>query len=218
MKKLLIFDLDGTLLDTLSDLRSSVNYALRKFGFPTRTMEQIRNSVGNGLKFLVSSSLPSRCAEEKIEAVLAKVRKYYGEHYHDDTRPYEGILPLLQKLKEENYILAIVSNKPDPMVKGLCALFFGDTVSYAAGEIVGIARKPAPDAVDQAIDYFAVDKSDAVYIGDSEVDLLTSRNAGVPCLSVTWGFRSKEELSLAGAEILCETPQELYEQIKRYTK
>ena len=213
MKKLLIFDLDGTLLDTLSDLRSSVNYALEKFGFPVRTMEKIRNSVGNGLKFLVSSSLPPSCTDEEVEKVLADVRKHYSEHYHDRTRPYDGVLPLLRQLKEEGYPLAIVSNKPDPMVKRLRELFFGKLVSYAAGEIAGIARKPAPDAVYKVMEHFSC--CEAVYIGDSEVDILTGRNAGIPCLCVTWGFRTVEELRSAGAETLCETPEKLYEQIKR---
>ncbi len=214
MKKLLIFDLDGTLLDTLADLRFSVNFALKKFGFPLRSTEEIRNSVGNGFKVLVSTSLPRDCSEEICGAVLAEARAYYKEHYHDQTKPYEGILELLHILNAEGYPLALVSNKPDPMVKCLHELFFSDLISYAAGEISGVPRKPAPDGVWRAIDFFGYDRSKAVYIGDSEVDVLTAKNAGLPCFTVTWGFRTKEELLAADAEIMCDSPEELYNAIK----
>lgn len=123
MKKLLIFDLDGTLLDTLADLRSSVNYALKKFGFPERNMEQVRKSVGNGLKYLMATSLPDGCPDETVDKALKVLRSFYREHYHDQTRPYPGIMPLLQQLKAEEYPMAVVSNKPHPMVAQLTACF-----------------------------------------------------------------------------------------------
>ncbi len=214
MKKLLIFDLDGTLLDTLEDLRSSVNFALKKFGFSPRTLEEIRKSVGNGFKILVNTSLPRDCTEEVAEAVLAEARAHYQEHYHDRTKPYDGILELLRKLKSEGYPLALVSNKPDPMVKCLHELFFADLISYAAGEIPGVPRKPAPNGVWKAIEAFGYDRSQGIYIGDSEVDVLTAKNSALPCLAVTWGFRTEAELQAAGAEVLCANTEELYESIK----
>lgn len=214
MKKLLIFDLDGTLLDTLADLRSSVNYALKKFGFPERNMEQVRKSVGNGLKYLMATSLPDGCPDETVDKALEVLRSFYREHYHDQTRPYPGIMPLLQQLKAEGYPMAVVSNKPHPMVAQLHSLFFADYISYYAGEKPGLARKPAPDAVLQAMTHFQA--TDAVYIGDSEVDVLTAKNAGLPCLCVTWGFRTQQELMSSCAEelCLCQTPEALLAQIR----
>ncbi len=215
MKTLLIFDLDGTLLDTLADLRASVNFALKKFGFSERSMEQVRKSVGHGLKYLAATSLPDGTPEETVEAVLAELRSYYREHYHDKTRPYPGILPLLQKCKQAGYSMALVSNKPHPMVAQLHSLFFAHDISYYAGEKPGVARKPAPDAVFQAMAHFSAECHNAVYIGDSEVDVLTAKNAGLPCLCVTWGFRTEQELKTSCKEplCLCPNPEALWAQI-----
>lgn len=213
MKKLLIFDLDGTLLDTLEDLKNAVNFSLKKFGFPIRTTDQIENSVGNGFKYLVCTSLPRPCDEETVEAVLAQAREYYKSHFHDVTRPYDGIMPLLERLKREGYPLCIVSNKPDPMVKCLRELFFHDLIGYAVGEIPGINRKPDPEAIYAAMVHFGC--TDAVYIGDSEVDILTARNAGIPCISVSWGFRREAALREAGASVICNTMDDLYTAIKQ---
>ena len=213
MKKLLIFDLDGTLLDTLEDLKSAVNFSLKKFGFPQRTTEQIEKSMGNGFRHLVSTSLPDSCGEDTLEAVLSLAREYYREHFHDATCPYEGILPLLEELKRESYPLCIVSNKPHPMVRCLRELFFRDLVAYAVGEIPGIQRKPDPEAIFAAMVHF--NRTDAVYIGDSEVDIRTAENAGIPCISVGWGFRREADLRAAGAITVCATAEELRCAIKR---
>ena len=212
MSKLLIFDLDGTLLDTLEDLKNAVNFSLEKFGFPTRSTEEIEKSVGNGFKHLVSTSLPQSCNDETLDKVLALAREYYKEHFHDFTHPYEGVIELLMRLKQEGYLLAIVSNKPHSMVKCLRELFFQDLVPYAAGEIIGIKRKPDPEGIYSAMVHFG--RKEAVYIGDSEVDILTAQNAEIPCISVSWGFRRKRELKEAGASVICDTIEELYQAIK----
>lgn len=211
MKKLLIFDLDGTLLDTLDDLRNSVNYALKLYNYPERTLEQIRNSVGNGFARLVSTSLPEGAANG--EDVLKNAREYYAEHFCVETKPYDGILPLLGRLKAEGHRLAIVSNKPDEMLQSLYRRFFSELVEYAAGEIVGIPRKPQPDPVYRAMAYFGMEKQDTVYIGDSEVDYQTSINSGVKPIIVGWGFRRESELRAAGVDRICADMNQLYDMI-----
>lgn len=207
----LIFDLDGTLLNTLYDLKNAVNYSLEKFGFQRRTLEEVRKAVGNGLKMLVKRSLPNDASEETVETVLAEMKGYYALHCHDETVPYEGILDLLRTLKAEGYSLAIVSNKADAMVQTLNRVFFDDIFDFALGESQNYARKPAPDMVFAAMD--ALGKN-AVYIGDSEVDLLTAKNAGLPCLAVSWGFRSEADLRSAGAENIYSTVESLLAAIR----
>ena len=211
MKKLLIFDLDGTLLDTLDDLRNSVNYALKLYNYPERTLEQIRNSVGNGFARLVSTSLPEGAADG--EAVLKTARGHYAEHFCVETKPYDGILLLLAQLKAEGHRLAIVSNKPDEMLQSLYRRFFSELVEYAAGEIAGIPRKPQPDPVYGAMAYFGAEKQDTVYIGDSEVDYQTSINSGVKPIIVGWGFRRESELRAAGVDRICADMNQLYDMI-----
>lgn len=211
--KALIFDLDGTLLYTLEDLRDCTNYALRKFGFPERSLEEIRNFLGNGLKMLVAQALPEGSSDGLIAAVLAVVKDYYMQHYHDKTVPYEGILPMLATLKQEGYPMAIVSNKADPLVQLLRELYFRDLIPVAVGERETTARKPAPDMVHLALE--ALGTRDACYIGDSEVDVQTAGNSGLPCLAVSWGFRSADVLRSAGAETICATPEELLAAIRR---
>lgn len=207
----LIFDLDGTLLNTLYDLKNAVNYSLKKFGFQQRTLEEVRKAVGNGLGMLIKRSLPEGTSEETVETVLAEMKGYYALHCHDETVPYEGILELLRTLKAEGYSLAIVSNKADAMVQTLNRVFFDDIFDFALGESQNYARKPAPDMVFAAMD--ALGKN-AVYIGDSEVDLLTAKNAGLPCLAVSWGFRSEADLRSAGAENIYSTVEELLAAIR----
>lgn len=205
--KALIFDLDGTLLYTLEDLKDCTNYALEKFGFSRRTLDEIREFVGNGLKMLVARALPEGSSDDLITSVLAELKAYYIQHYHDKTVPYEGILPMLAQLQSEGYPMAIVSNKADPMVQLLRELYFKDLIPVAVGERENISRKPAPDMVRAALE--ALETQDACYIGDSEVDVLTARNSGLPCLAVSWGFRSEEVLRNAGAEVICPTPEAL---------
>lgn len=211
-----IFDLDGTLLNTLADLRESTNYALKKFGFPERSMEEIRNFVGNGLRMLIRRAVPNFADEETVDWVLAEMKAHYREHYHDGTVPYDGILPFLRKMKNCGFRMAIVSNKADPMVQLLRTLYFDDLISVAVGELEGVARKPAPDLVEIAMHRLGCTAENAVYIGDSEVDIETAKNAGLPCLSVGWGFRDEEILHNAGAKTIYHSPAELQEALMSY--
>lgn len=211
-----IFDLDGTLLNTLADLRESTNYALKKFEFPERSMEEIRNFVGNGLRMLIRRAVPNFADEETVDRVLAEMKAHYREHYHDGTVPYDGILPFLRKMKNCGFRMAIVSNKADPMVQLLRTLYFDDLISVAVGELEGVARKPAPDLVEIAMQRLGCTAENAVYIGDSEVDIETAKNAGLPCLSVGWGFRDEEILHNAGAKTIYHSPAELQEALMSY--
>ena len=204
MKTGIIFDLDGTLLDTLEDLHAAVNHTLAQFHCPPRTLEEVRRFVGNGVDQLVRLSLPGKDTDPDVTEVIAAYRSYYNAHCREKTGPYAGILQALADLATE-YPLAVVSNKPDSAVKPLCREYFGDI--YSLGERKETPRKPAPDMVRQAMS--AIGVSQCVYVGDSEVDILTAKNAGVPCLSVTWGFRNEAELQEAGAQYFCHTPADL---------
>lgn len=206
MKTGILFDLDGTLLETLQDLTDSVNYALRQYGCPERTLEQIRQAVGNGTRRLIAESLPGTENDPPVDDVLATYLAWYGNHCQIKTRPYEGILEALAQLRGK-YPMGIVSNKPDKTVKILCREHFGDI--YALGELADCPRKPAPDMVHRAMEQLGVEK--CVYVGDTEVDVLTANNAGVPCLCVLWGFRDREQIEAAGGRIFCEDPRKLPE-------
>ena len=207
----LIFDLDGTLLNTLADLRDSTNYALQQFGFSERSTEEVRNFVGNGLRMLIRRAVPFETEEETVDAVLAVMKAHYREHYHDGTIPYDGILPFLRRMKKQGFRMAIVSNKADPMVQLLRTLYFDELIPVAVGELDGVPRKPAPDMVRIAMERLGCTEEHTVYIGDSEVDIETAKNAGLPCLSVGWGFRSEKDLRNAGAETVYRSPVELYD-------
>lgn len=213
MKTAVIFDLDGTLLNTLEDLRDSTNYALQKFGFPQRTLDEVRSFVGNGLRMLIVRAVPADTEDAVIDAVLKTMKLHYAENYHNKTRPYDGIEALLMRLKAEGYPMAIVSNKADLVVALLRKLYFDTLIPVAVGETEGVLRKPAPDMVIEGLRRLGLPGAKAVYVGDSEVDLQTARNVGIPCLSVTWGFRSIQQLEEAGAQHLVHTPEELYETI-----
>ena len=206
--KALIFDLDGTLLDTIGDLHQSTNYALEKFGFPIRSREEVNSFVGNGLRRLIRLAVPEEANEDTVTDVLAEMKAHYAEHYADLTVPYAGMVELLQKCKDRGLPMAIVSNKADPFVKNLNRIFFGDLVSFAMGESDEIPRKPAPDMVHKAMDALGV--TEAYYVGDSEVDVQTAKNAGLPCLAVTWGFRNREQLIQAGADIFIDHPDDIF--------
>ena len=211
MKKTsLIFDLDGTLLDTIGDLTDSTNYALEKFGFPQRTTEEVRSFVGNGLKMLIFRALPAGTDDATIEAVLLQMKMHYTENYHNKTVPYSGIPELLTRLHEDGYPMAIVSNKADSVVSLLRTLYFDGLIPVAVGETEQISRKPAPDMVWEGLRRLGTQRDSAVYIGDSEVDIRTADNAGLPCLSVSWGFRTAQQLQAAGARLIVHSPQELY--------
>ena len=209
MKTAVLFDLDGTLLDTLEDLADATNATLAHFGYPVRSLEEIRRFVGNGARRQITLSLPGGQSEEEIDRVLAWYKDYYAAHSQIKTRPYGGVLEALAQVQRE-YPVAIVSNKPDVAVKLLCQEFFPGV--YSLGERSGCPRKPAPDMVFEAIR--AVGAETCVYVGDSEVDILTARNAGVPCLSVSWGFRDEDCLVEAGADHLCRTTAELVNSLK----
>ncbi len=207
--KALIFDLDGTLLNTIGDLHCSTNYGLRAFGFPERSIEEVNSFVGNGLAMLIRRAVPEGTTEERVQEVLRVMKAHYGEHYHDLTLPYPGIMELLRGCKEKGVPMAIVSNKADPFVKKLRALFFGEYIDFAIGETPKLLRKPDPHMVFAALEKLGVSKDNAYYVGDSEVDVVTARNAGLPCLAVTWGFRREEILVEAGATELIREPMEL---------
>lgn len=204
-----IFDLDGTLLNTLEDMRDSVNYIMRKYGFPERTLEQIRRSVGNGAGVLVERSLPQGKNTPGFEEICEEYVQYYQEHNLIKTAPYEGVTDMLRAVTASEHKAAVVSNKPDENTKALVRHFFGAYVSVAIGERPGVARKPAPDTVRQAMRELDSFPFETVYVGDSEVDLKTARAAGIDCISVAWGFRSRELLEEAGAKTLITKPSEL---------
>ena len=203
MKTGVLFDLDGTLLNTLEDLSDATNYALAQFGHPPRTLMEVRRFIGNGAENQIRMSLPDDNKED-LQQVLALYKPYYTAHCQIKTRPYEGVLPALNILREK-YPIAIVSNKPDSAVKALCADYFPGI--YALGETAGCPRKPAADMVFKAMRDIGVDR--CVYVGDSEVDVLTARNAKVPCVCVLWGFRDREDMAAVGGEIYCEKTEEL---------
>lgn len=204
-----IFDLDGTLLDTLRDLTDSVNYALTDAGYPGHTIEEVRMMVGNGVRTLMERAVPAGISEEAFEAVFAAFKEHYDLHCNDHTHPYGGIPELLHTLKVQGFRLAIVSNKVDSAVKTLRALYFNETIPVAIGEKEGIRRKPAPDTVVTALQELGASASDAVYVGDSDVDIQTAANAGMDCISVSWGFRDTAFLKAHGASIIIDHPQEL---------
>lgn len=203
-----IFDMDGTLLDTLEDLQSAVNATMREMGFPERTLSEVRTFVGNGIKVLVDRSLPEDADEETKESALLFYKVYYSKHTLEKTKPYAGVVELLRRLNEENIPCAIVSNKVDPAVKSLADVFFPGLTKAAIGEKAGIARKPEPDSVFEAMKLMGV--KNPVYVGDSEVDVMTAKNAGIDGIFVTWGFRDREWLKKCGAEVIVDTADELY--------
>lgn len=204
-----IFDLDGTLLDTLEDLTDAVNYALRESRMPERTIDEVRRFVGNGVQRLMELAVPDGVSGPVFEETFAKFKEYYGVHCNDKTRAYEGVLPLLRELGEEGYALAIVSNKLDSAVKELSEIYFEGIVTTAIGEKAGVAKKPAPDTVYEALRVLGMPKERAVYVGDSEVDVMTAKNAGLPCISVLWGFRDEAFLREHGAVCFAGTPAEV---------
>ena len=221
-----IFDLDGTLLDTLDDLTQSVNYALRQFSMAERQKDEVRMMVGNGVRLLIERAVPIGTKDGVTIQVFETFRKHYLEHSLDNTRPYPGIIELFAKLKSEGKKIAIVSNKLQPAVSALVDRFFSQYVDVAIGERVGMRRKPAPDMVLEAIRQLDTSSAqnthqpknnnhqpvttNAVYIGDSDTDILTAQNSGLPCISVLWGFRDREFLLKHGATTVVEKPEEIF--------
>ncbi len=208
-KKAVIFDLDGTLLNTLTDLKNSLNEALRLHGLPQRTTDEVRRFVGNGIATLVQRAVPDGRENPQYDAVLQDIRAIYAKHSLDTTAPYDGIPDMLQALHQKGYLLAVVSNKPDAQVKSLCKTFFGDCIAAAVGQQEGVPLKPAPDPLYAAMRLLGTSKEQSVYVGDSDVDILTARNAGLPCISVLWGFRDQALLETNGAQYFAHAPAEM---------
>lgn len=204
-----IFDLDGTLLSTLNDLAASTNYALRTHHMPERTLDEVRQFVGNGVKKLMERAIPGGTDNPDFNNTYATFRQHYMQHNLDTTKPYPGIMEMLQQLHNEGKNVAVVSNKFYAATRDLCKHFFAHLVPVAIGEREDIRKKPAPDTVLEALRQMGVSSKGAVYIGDSDVDVMTAQNSGIPCISVLWGFRDKEFLLQHGATTFISSPQEL---------
>lgn len=207
--RIAIFDLDGTLLNTLGDLAASANAALAANHLPTHTQDSIRQFVGNGIRKLIERACPANVSPELLNHVHADFCQHYAQHCADTTAPYPGIPQLLDTLRQRGILTAVVSNKADFAVQQLCTQFFPGQFDAIAGEREGIRRKPAPDTVNAILHQLNVNASDAVYIGDSDVDVETARNAGTRCIAVTWGFRDRAILLNAGAQLLADSPAAL---------
>ena len=209
MYKAIIFDLDGTLLNTLDDLAASVNFALDSFGFPRRTSEEVRRFIGNGVIKLMQRATPDGIDGETFEKCFNTFKAHYLEHMCDNTKPYDGILPLLKTLSKKGIKTAVVSNKLHSGVVGLCKDFFGDLLTCVFGVETEDERKPAPKNVFKAFDALGVSQTEAIYVGDSEVDVMTAKNAKLSCIGVTWGFRDEEELLKSGAQFIAHNVEDI---------
>ncbi|MCD7836443.1 MAG: HAD-IA family hydrolase [Lachnospiraceae bacterium] len=212
--RLVIFDMDGTVLDTLEDLTDALNYVFAQYGQPCRSLEEVRGFVGNGIKTLISRAVRAGTSDGETERIYNSFMPYYKAHCADKTKPYDGITELLRQLKEEGLLTAVVSNKADTAVRLLCEQYFNGLFDYCVGEKAGIPRKPAPDSVYEVLEQLSIDKKDAVYVGDSEVDLATAKNAGLDCIAVSWGFRDEGFLSEHGAVRIASEPEEVMEHLK----
>ena len=206
-----IFDLDGTILNTLEDLADSTNYALKTYGYPERTMDEVRQFVGNGIRKLMERAVPEGTPVEEIDRVHETFTAHYKVHCADKTRPYDGIMELLQNLKKDGCKLAVVSNKADYGVQELCKQYFDGVFDFAVGEREGIRKKPAPDSVNEVLKTLGCSRDRAVYIGDSDVDIQTAANAQMDHIIVEWGFRDVQFLISQGAKVLVEKPEEILE-------
>lgn len=210
-KNIIIFDLDGTLLNTLEDLADSTNFALSQFNYPQRTIEDVRQFVGNGVAKLIERAIPHGTANPDFENCLKTFKQNYSQNMYNKTAPYEGILKLLKDLRLKGCKIAVVSNKFDAAVKELCNKYFPDLIDFSAGEdeANGIRKKPAPDTVIKVLKTFDADNTQAVYVGDSDVDIMTAKNSQMPCISVTWGFRDEDFLQKHDAKIIINKPEEI---------
>lgn len=209
----LIFDLDGTLLNTLEDLKESTNAALKKYGYPKRTIEEVRQFVGNGVKKLIERAIPDGINNPDFENCLELFKSDYKMNMYNNTAPYTGILAMLEDAKTRGFKVAVVSNKFDGAVKELCKKYFYDLVDVAIGESENVKKKPAPDSVFEAMRILASKPEESIYIGDSDVDIETAKNAGLECISVTWGFRDREFLIKHDGKLFIDEPSEIFEKI-----
>lgn len=207
--KLAIFDLDGTILDTLEDLANSTNAVLIANSLPPRSRDEIRMFVGNGIRLLIERAVPSGTDDYLIEKVFSDFKEHYKAHCSEKTAPYPGIIELMKKLRSADCRIAVVSNKADFAVRELCKQYFPELLDFAVGERENVRRKPAPDSVIESMKALSIEAADSIYIGDSDVDIETAKNAGIPCISVEWGFRDREFLIAHGAALLATEPYQL---------
>ena len=209
----ILFDMDGTVLNTLDDLHDSVNTALRQFRLPERSIDQVRAALGNGSRYLIEHSVPDGTPSALTEQILAFYEPWYTAHSRIKTRPYPGIPALMRRLRAAGLRLAIISNKPDSAVPALAEEHFPGLLELAVGEREGVRRKPAPDMIFKAVEGLGLPLKRCLFVGDSEVDVATARAAGIDCVSVTWGFRTGDQLREAGASVLVNSADELGEWI-----
>ena len=207
--KLAVFDMDGTILNTLEDLADSTNYALKANGLPERTIDEVRRFVGNGIRLIIERAVPTDTDKELTDKVFDTFKEYYKTHCAVKTRPYDGIKDVLLELRKAGCLTAVVSNKADFAVQDLCKDYFDNLFDFAIGEREGIKKKPAPDSVFEVLSKLNVEKDDAVYIGDSDVDFATSVNAGMDVIMVGWGFRDAEFLREKGVKRIIKQPSEI---------
>lgn len=218
MKNTVIFDMDGTLLDTLEDLRDSVNFALEKYKYPKRTIEEIRNFVGNGVKVLVDKALPGGTENEDFDDVFKTFKLHYAENCNNKTKPYDGMIPVIKRLKDEGYKMAVVSNKSDREVRNLTKIYFDGLIDVAIGQSDKIRKKPYPDEVEKALKLLNSVADESVYVGDSEVDVMTAKNSNLDLIAVLWGFRSRDFLIDEGATVLIEKPEQIIQVLDSYNE
>ncbi len=213
--KAVLLDLDGTILDTLDDLVASVNYALETLGFPVRTRSELRAILGNGVHNLIRRALPQDATDLDFERCLDVYKEHYEKNKSNTTAPYSGIIEALKELRNTGYKLAVISNKHNEAAQGLYKQFFSEYMDFAIGNSSEFPKKPAPDMVYHVLEKFGLGRDEAVYVGDSEVDIETAKNAKLPCISVTWGFRDEDMLIENGAEIIIRSPEELCSAVKK---
>lgn len=214
-KDTIIFDLDGTLLNTLFDLYKCFNHAIESFGFPQRSINEIKSFVGNGIKTAIERALPYPVEDEMLNKITDYFRVYYKEHMGEHTQPYEGIIGMLRELKSKGYKLGIVSNKYDAAVKELCKKYFGEYIEVAIGESIQIRKKPEVDGLFKAIEELNSTPDKTIYIGDSDVDIMTAKNADVVCISVLWGFRDETFLRASGGKIFAKQANDIINIIEK---
>ena len=205
----ILFDLDGTLLNTLDDLADSINAVLRKGGYPQRTKKEVKEFIGDGAKSLITRSLPPGASETEILRCLSLFRSIYAENMRNQTRPYEGIPALLKRLKEMGIKTGVVSNKPDEATQAVCRHYFQEDIGAAIGDNIDRKKKPEPDNIYEAMKQLGAEKKDTLYVGDSDTDMVTAQNAGIDSVGVTWGYRSRETLEKAGADQIIDVPDQL---------
>ncbi|MDE6968140.1 MAG: HAD family hydrolase [Clostridia bacterium] len=215
MIKNIVFDMDGTILNTIDDLYNSVNYALGQFGYPLRSKQEVLSFVGNGVKLLIERALPKGYTKEEFDSCFTCFMEYYNKHKNDNTAPYDGIIELMDILKKKGYNMSVVSNKFDAGVKELAENLFNGYLPVAIGESEKVAPKPNPSGVWYALELMGANKEDSVYIGDSEVDFETAKNSGLEFIAVTWGFRPRKLHEDLGAKYIAEKPLDIVEILEK---